>query len=322
MKVLVTGGAGFIGSHLVRELLEQGHDVRVVDNFSTGSEANLSSVADEVDTIRGDLRDENVARAAVMGREVVFHQAALPSVPRSVKNPKESVENNVIGTTVLLKEAVDAGVRRFVYAGSSSAYGNCREDPKVETITPRVLSPYAASKLAGESLLQAFYRCYGLETVTTRYFNVFGERQDASSQYSGVIAKFCKGMLAGKGPSIFGDGLQSRDFTYVRNVVRGNVLAATADAEQVAGEIFNVACGGSITLNALVSEINGLLGTELAATYEAERVGDVRHSRADIRKAQRQLKYEPEVTFSEGLKRTLEWYASAPREAVPMRKAS
>ena len=321
MKVLVTGGAGFIGSHLVRALLAAGHDVRIVDNLSTGKQTNLTPVAKEVELVLGDIRDEAVARKSVVGRELIFHQAALPSVPRSVKDPRNSVDNNVLGTVVLLKAAVDAGVRRVIYAGSSSAYGNCAEDPKVETITPRVLSPYAASKLAGESLLQAFSSCYGLETIVTRYFNVFGERQDAASQYSGVIAKFCKCMLANESPVVFGDGLHSRDFTYVGNVVKGNLCAAEADAALVSGEVFNIACGGSITLNNLVDEINQILGAELRPRYEQSRVGDILHSRADIRKAERLLGYKPVLAFSNGLRRTIEWYASDAKDAPLARKA-
>lgn len=321
MNILVTGGAGFIGSHLVNALLAVGHDVRIVDNLSTGKRANLSPVANDVELIQGDIRNEDVARKSVADRELIFHQAALPSVPRSVKDPKNSVDNNVLGTVVLLKAAVDAGVRRVIYAGSSSAYGNCAEDPKVETIVPRVLSPYAASKLAGESLLQAFSSCYGLETIVTRYFNVFGERQDAASQYSGVIAKFCKCMLANESPVIFGDGLHSRDFTYVGNVVAGNLLAADADAELVSGEVLNIACGGSITLNKLVDAINQILGSDLRPRHEPGRVGDIRHSRADIRKAQRLLGYNPGIVFGEGLRRTIDWYASEREKIQLTRKA-
>ena len=321
MNILVTGGAGFIGSHLVHGLLNAGHNVRVVDNFCTGKEENIRAISSEVEVIRGDLRNEEIASKASANIEIIFHQAALPSVPRSVKNPKDSVDNNVLSTVVLLKAAVDAGVRRVVYAGSSSAYGNCKEDPKVETITPRVLSPYAASKLAGESLLQAFNSCFGLETVVTRYFNVFGERQDAASHYSGVIAKFCKCMLVGDSPTIYGDGLHSRDFTYVGNVVSGNMLAGNADASAVSGEIFNIACGGNVTLNSLVEQINSVLGTSIEPFFAPARIGDIQHSRADINKAEKLLGFVPKLSFLEGLTSTIKWYAGTGHHPCELKKA-
>lgn len=308
MNILVTGGAGFIGSHLVRRLLREGHDVCVIDNLSTGKKKNLAEVFSQIKFIEGDLRDERATRDAVQGREIVFHEAALPSVPRSVKDPKTSVDNNVMGTVELLKQSVDAGVRRFIYAGSSSAYGNCASATKAETLVPRVLSPYAASKLAGEGLVQSFGHCYGLETVVTRYFNVFGERQDASSQYSGVIAKFCCLMLAGQTPTIFGDGNHARDFTYIENVVEGNMRVAMSDARSVAGEVFNIACGGSVSLNELVDGINQVLGTAILPTYAAPRTGDIKHSQADIDKARAAVGYIPVVGFLEGLSRTMAWY--------------
>jgi len=237
-----------------------------------------------------------------------------------VKDPKTSIENNVVGTVELLKHAVDAGVRRIIYAGSSSAYGNCKSPLKVESQTPNVLSPYAASKLAGESLLQAFRHCYGIETVVTRYFNVFGERQDAASQYSGVIAKFCRKMLQGESPTIFGDGLQSRDFTYIANVVEGNMLVANSDADQVSGEVFNIACGGCVTLNEVASGINELLGTQFEPSYADPRVGDIKHSQADISKARRCVGFDPAIDFLEGLSRTLAWYQQEFAEAEILEK--
>lgn len=308
MNILVTGGAGFIGSHLVCRLLEEGHAVRVIDNLSTGNIKNLEAYIANIDFQSADLRDVDAVKKAVAGCEVVFHQAAIPSVPRSVKNPVETIENNVLGTVVLLKEAVGAGVRRVVYAGSSSAYGNCDALIKGEQILPRVLSPYAAGKLAGEALLQAFESCYDIETVITRYFNVFGERQDETSSYSGVIAKFSKSMLANKAPVIFGDGTQSRDFTHVDNVVHGNLLAGMCESELAKGEVFNIACGGSITLLDLVKKLNAIMGTDVRPTFASPRDGDIKHSRADIGKAKTQLGYEPVVSFEEGLTRTVTWY--------------
>ncbi len=320
MNILVAGGAGFIGSHLVARLINDGHCVRIIDNLSTGKIDNLCGLLEHVEFIHGDLRHESVVREAVSGIEIVFHQAALPSVPRSVKDPKTSVENNVLGTVELLKQAVDAGVRRFIYAGSSSAYGNCNAELKAESIRPSVLSPYAASKLAGESLLQAFHHCYGLETVVTRYFNVFGERQDASSQYSGVIAKFIRQMIRGEVPTINGDGTHSRDFTYVANVVEGNILAATGQAQSVSGEVFNVACGGNITLCTLVEELNEILERQIEPNFGPPRAGDIQHSRADITKARKLLGYEPMIRFGDGLRKTVHWYCS--RESAPSQLGS
>ena len=320
MKVLVTGGAGFIGSHLVRRLLSDGHDVRVLDNLSTGKLENINDLMNDTEFVKGDMCDEKVASAAVAERELIFHEAALPSVPRSIKNPKESIRNNVIGTVTLLKAAVDAGVRRIVYAGSSSAYGNCESQFKSEDIIPRVLSPYAASKLTGESLLQSFEYCYGIETVVTRYFNVFGERQDATSQYSGVIAKFCQCMLEGQRPTINGDGETSRDFTYIENVVVGNMLAGTVDSKNISGEIFNLACGDNVSLNKLVSEINSILETSLTPHHADPRPGDIRHSQADITKAKQRLGFTPTVPFSIGLRRTIHWYENQMSDVKEKRK--
>jgi len=308
MRTLVTGGAGFIGSHLVRELLARGHEVRVLDDFSTGNRSNLLDVETDVEVYEGDIRDHDLVCTAMEGVECVFHEAALPSVPRSVEDPITSAAVNVVGTTTVLKAAVYTGVRRVVYAASSSAYGNSPERIKREALRPQPLSPYAVTKLAGEYMLQAFASCYPIETVGLRYFNVFGERQDPHSQYSGVIAKFCKMMIRGQRPTIYGDGTTSRDFTYVQNVVYGNMLAACTP--KVSGEVFNIACGDSISLLELVEQLNRILGTSLEPVFGPSRKGDVRLSRADIGKAQEMLGYSPSVDFAIGLSRTLDWYAS------------
>lgn len=310
MRVLVTGGAGFIGSHIAEECLRRGYEVRILDNVATGSRENLRHLLGHVEVFDGDIRDYDLVLRACQGVDSVFHQAALPSVPRSILDPITSMSVNSIGTTTVLKGAVEAGVRRVVYAASSSAYGNAEEAIKSETLTPKPLSPYAVSKLTGEYLLKAFANCYGLQTVGLRYFNVFGERQDPHSQYSGVIARFCKEMLQGQRPTINGDGLTSRDFTYVANAVAANLLAATAP-DYVSGQIMNIACGDSITLLQLVAELNRLLGTDLQPIFAPERTGDVKHSRADIGKASALLGYKPQVDFATGLSRTLNWYRNA-----------
>lgn len=307
MRVLITGGAGFIGSHIVREALVRGYNVRVLDNLSTGHLENLADVDRDVELIIGDIRDSDCVMSAMKGVEVVFHQAALPSVPRSVQDPISTVDVNVMGTAIVLTAAVRAGVRRVVFAASSSAYGNAPEAKKSEALLPHPLSPYAASKLAGEYLLHAFSSCYPIETVGLRYFNVFGERQDPISQYSGVIAKFTSVMLDGKRPVINGDGTISRDFTYVSNVVDANFLAATAPS-RVSGTVYNVACGHSISLTELVQQLNEIIGTDIEPIYGPARPGDIHSSCADISLARRELGYEPTVGFSEGLERTVEWY--------------
>jgi UDP-glucose 4-epimerase len=309
MRVLVTGGAGFIGSHLVRELLARHHEVRVLDDFSTGHRANLQAVEADVECFEGDMRDADLTLRAMQGVECVFHEAALPSVPRSIADPVTSTSVNVMGITTLLKSAVDAGVRRMVYAASSSAYGNVDDRVKSEGLSPRPLSPYAVTKLAGEYMLKAFSHCYGLETVGLRYFNVFGERQDPHSQYSGVIAKFCRQMIQNDRPTIHGSGEISRDFTYVRNVVDANLLAAVSPT-QANGSIFNIACGGNVSLNQLVSHLNSILRTDLSPIYGPDRSGDVLHSCADIRLAKEVLGYQPGVDFATGLQRTVDWYRS------------
>src|ERR1051325_9971032 len=309
MKYLVTGGAGFIGSHLVEELLKRGESVRIADNFSTGKRENLPPSSAGVDLVEGDLADGAVARRAVEGCEYVLHQAALPSVPRSVQDPLTSHRANVDATLQVLLAARDAGIKRVVYAGSSSAYGNAAVLPKREDMKPQPLSPYALQKLVSEQYCQLFTRLYGLETVSTRYFNVFGPRQDPSSPYSGVISVFATALLENRSPTIYGDGEQTRDFTYVANVV-GGVLKACS-APNASGEVINVATGGRISLNELFRSMRALAGGSVEPTYAETRAGDVRDSQADISKARRVLGYEPIVTFEEGLKRTLDWYRSA-----------
>lgn len=307
IKYLVTGGAGFIGSHIVERLVSQGETVRVLDNLSTGALDNVSRHGSQVEFVEGDLRDRSVVADAVRGVEVVFHQAALASVPRSVENPLETHEACVTGTVTLLDACRKAGVRRVVYAASSSAYGNSPTMPKVETHLPEVLSPYAAAKLAGELYLECFAATYGLETVRLRYFNVFGPRQDPNSPYSAVIPLFVAALLEGRTPTIFGDGTQSRDFTYVANVVGANLKGAAAKG--VSGRVYNVACGSSLSVNDLLKKICRLLEVPFAPNYAPPRTGDVLHSWADISAARRDLGYTTEVDLDDGLRRTVEYYA-------------
>ena len=303
---LVTGGAGFIGSHLCEELLRRGHQVRVADDLSTGKRGNL---AKGVEFIEGDLADLAAAKRVVEGCDYVLHQAAIPSVPRSVKDPLTSHRANVDGTVNMLIAARDAGVKRLVFAGSSSAYGDTPTLPKREDMPNGPLSPYALQKVIGEQYLQMFTRLYGLETVTIRYFNVFGPRQDPSSPYSGVISVFATALLEGRPPKIYGNGEQTRDFTYVANVVDGVLRAC--DAPGVSGEIINIATGGRISLNQLFRTMRELIGASVEPTYTDPRTGDVRDSQADISKARRLLGYEPTVSFEEGLRRTVEWYRTS-----------
>jgi UDP-glucose 4-epimerase len=303
---LVTGGAGFIGSHIVGALVDSGKRVRVLDNLSTGKRNNITALVGQIEFIEGDLVNPADVRRAVEGVDVVFHQAALASVPRSVDAPLDTNAACVTGTVTLLDVARQTGVRRVVFGGSSSAYGDQPTPAKHERLLPAPLSPYAAAKLAGEFYCQAFTATYGLETVTLRYFNVFGPRQDPKSQYAAVIPKFITEMLAGRRPTIFGDGKQSRDFTYIDNIVRGNLLAA--DAPAAVGRTINVACGESYDLLQLVEGINRALGTKLQPVFEPARAGDVRESLADISLARELLKYEPTIGFDEGLKRTVEYY--------------
>jgi UDP-glucose 4-epimerase len=299
MNVLVTGGAGFIGSNLVEGLLERGHAVRVLDNFSTGKRENLDTVRDDVELIEGDIRSYHLVQQAVNGVEVVFHQAALPSVPRSVNDPITTDEVNVGGTLNVLEASRMAGVRRVVYASSSSVYGNSPELPKHEGMTPNPLSPYAVSKLAGEHYCRVYASIYGLETVALRYFNVFGPRQDPNSQYSAVIPRFVSLIRQGRRPTVFGDGEQSRDFTFVSNVVRANLLAATVGC--AGGLVLNCACGERTTLNQIIRLVGQFAGRAVAPLYEQPRVGDVQHSLAAIELAREKLGYEPTVSLSEGL---------------------
>jgi len=308
-KYLITGGAGFIGSHLVETLVRRGEKVLVLDNFSTGKLDNLVAVADEIELVSSDVRDEAAVGRAVAGCDVVFHQAALASVPRSVEDPLATHAACATGTLVVLHEARKAGVRRVVYAASSSAYGNQPQPKKRETDLPSALSPYAAAKLAGESYCASFWHSYGFETVALRYFNVFGPRQDPSGPYAAVIPLFIKALLAGQQPVIFGDGLQTRDFTYVENVVQANLRAAEANG--AAGEVFNVGSGAAISLLDLLKELNAILGTGVQPVFQPARAGDVRDSLADISKARKVLGYEPAVHLAEGLKRTVEHYRAA-----------
>lgn len=306
---LVTGGAGFIGSHVVEALVKAGNRVRVVDNFSTGKRANLDGVRDGIDLLEFSITEREPLNEAMQGVDYVFHIAALASVPRSVADPLGSNDNNVTGTLNVLLAARDAGVKRVVYSGSSSAYGDSDAEYKAEDLPAHPLSPYAVAKLAAEHYCQAFSTVYGMETVTVRYFNVFGPRQDPLSTYAAVIPKFITLMLRGEAPQIEGDGLQSRDFTYIDNVVHGNLLACHTPG--VSGEMFNIAVGGNINLLDMVAELNRLLGTHIEPEFVAPRPGDVKHSRASIDKAQRMLGYEPVVSFEDGLARTLAWYTTA-----------
>jgi UDP-glucose 4-epimerase len=308
-KYLVTGAAGFIGRSIAAELLASGESVRGIDNLSTGKRENLAGL-EGMDFIEADINDANACATACRGVEVVFHEAALASVPRSVADPISTNDSNVSGTMQLLVAARDAKVRRVVYAGSSAAYGDAPTLPKHERMLPDPISPYAVSKLTGEYYMKSFYRVYGLETVTIRYFNVFGPYQDPSSQYSGVLAQFTMQMLAGKQPTIFGDGEQSRDFTFIQNVVGANLLAAQAPANQVAGLVFNVATASRITLNEIVKILRRLTGYRGEVKYAPERAGDIKHSLADIDLARKHLGYEVQVDFPEGLRRTVEWYKS------------
>ena len=306
MKILVTGAAGFIGSNLVDGLLGAGHEVRALDNFSTGHRSNLQHVADDIDIVEGDLRSYERVSWAVRGCEAVFHEAAMPSVPRSVQDPLTSSEINVGGTLNVLLAARDAGVRRVVFASSSSVYGDAPGFPRVETQATSPLAPYAVSKLAAEQYCRVAHLVYGLETVCLRYFNVFGRRQDPFSQYSAVIPKFIIMMGDAVAPTIYGDGTQSRDFTHIDDVIVANLLAL--DAPAAAGGIYNIACGRQVSVNHLVAELNGILGTELEADYVASRPGEVKHSCADVDRAQRELGFHASVEFAEGLRRTIEAY--------------
>jgi len=305
---LITGIGGFIGSSLARALLARGAQVRGIDNFATGRRENLAEILDRIDFREADILDLDAMKQACAGVDYVLHQAAIPSVPKSVLDPLASNRANVDGTVNVLVAARDAKVKRVVYAASSSAYGDTPTLPKHEGMTPNPISPYAVAKLASEHYMISFYRCYGLETVALRYFNIFGPRQDPSSPYSGVLAKFITLMLRGEQPTIFGDGEQSRDFTYIDNAVEANLLACDAPASDAAGQVFNIATGRRITLKETVKMLQRLTSYSGEAKFAPERGGDIKHSLADISKAEVHLRYRPKVNFEEGLRRTVDWY--------------
>jgi nucleoside-diphosphate-sugar epimerase len=305
---LITGIGGFIGSSLARALLARGEQVRGVDNFSTGNRKNIAELLDRIDFRDTDILDLDAMHKACAGVDYVLHQAAIPSVPKSVLDPLASNRANLDGTVNVLVAARDAKVKRVVFAASSSVYGETPTLPKRESMTPDPISPYAVAKLASEHYLISFYRCYQLETVALRYFNIFGPRQDPSSPYSGVLAKFITIMLRGEQPAIYGDGEQSRDFTYIDNAVEANLLACKAPAAQAAGQVFNVATGRRVSLNETFKLLQGLTSYSGQPKYEPERGGDIKHSLADISKAEAAIGYKPKVDFEEGLRRTVEWY--------------
>jgi len=312
---LITGVAGFIGSSLARAALAQGDRVRGIDNLSTGKRDNVADVSGQIDFREADLLDLDAVHDACRGVDYVFHEAAIPSVPKSVLDPLGSNRANVDATVHLLIAAKDAKVKRVVYAASSSAYGDTPTLPKHEGMPPNPISPYAVAKLASEYYMKSFYRCYGLETVCLRYFNIFGPRQDPTSPYSGVLAKFVTQMLQGEQPTVFGDGTQSRDFTYIDNVVEANLLAAKAPATQAAGEVFNVATGTRVDLNETFQLLKKIIGYKGELKYAPERAGDVKHSLADLSLTEKHLGYKPKVSFEEGLRRTVEWYKGQQKAA-------
>jgi nucleoside-diphosphate-sugar epimerase len=310
-KYLITGVAGFIGSALVESLVERGEDVRGVDNFVTGKRTNIEPLLNKMDFREADLRDAAAMRAACEGVEIIFHEGALPSVPRSVKEPAPSHDCNINGTFTLLEAARAAGVRRIIYAASSSAYGNQPGMPRHESMTPAPIAPYAVQKLTGELYMKSYWQVYGVETACLRYFNIFGPRQAPDSPYSGVMAKFILQMMRGERPTIFGTGEQGRDFTYIANAVSANLLAAAAPKEKIGGGTFNVACGGRHTLNETYGLLASLLDFPHPAQYGPPRLGDITDSEADISAAREAFGYEPVVGFEEGLKRTVDWYRGA-----------
>jgi len=303
---VVTGGGGFIGSHIVEELLRRNEIVRVIDNFSTGKWENIEPFEGGAEIIEADIAEGKNLPRFLEGADYVIHQAAIPSVPKSILDPVKSHHANVNGTLQLLNASREANVKRVVYASSSSVYGDSPTLPKHEGMMPNPLSPYGAQKLFAEIYCQVFSRAYGLETVSLRYFNVFGPRQDSTSQYSGVLALFIAAVLQNKRPTIYGDGLQSRDFTYVQNVVEANLQACTVPV--VAGQVFNVACGDRITVNSMLHQINKITGKDIAPIYADSRPGDIKHSQADITRAKEHLEYQPKISFEEGLRNTIEWY--------------
>ncbi len=307
-KYLITGGAGFIGCNLVRFVLDKGHDVVVVDNYATGKKENLADVADRIEMIEGDIRCRETMDRAVDGVAAIFHEAALGSVPRSVEDPVTSHDVNVTGTVTVLEAARAAGVKRLIFAASSSAYGDQEQSPKHEQMVPRPISPYAANKLACEAYLLAYAKAFGMETLGLRYFNVFGPYQDPCGAYAAVIPAFVSKMLRGERPTVFGDGGQTRDFCYIANVVHANWLAATAPAEACGGQVMNIACNYKTSLNQILDQLRTLLDTDVQAVYEDTRAGDVRHSLADYSLATATIGYEPQVYFEEGLNRAIDWY--------------
>ena len=303
---LVTGAAGFIGSHLAHRLLEEGHSVRALDNLSTGRIENLGPIRDRIELIEADMCDPEVCHLACRDMEVVLHQAAIPSVPKSVDHPAQSHAANATGTLNLLIAARDAGCRRFIMAASSSAYGDTEVSPKVETLVPNPMSPYAVAKLAAEHYCRAFYQCYGLQTLALRYFNVFGSRQDPNSEYAAAISAFVTAILKDRPPTVYGDGEQTRDFTYIEDVVQAN-FKAVAVAE-TKGQVINIGTGAQISVNTVIQKINELLGKNVQPNHVDPRPGDVRHSLADIRLAGELIGYEPTVHFAEGLQKSIEYY--------------
>jgi nucleoside-diphosphate-sugar epimerase len=305
-RFLVTGGAGFIGSNICKRLVSQDCFVRVVDNLLTGKRSNLNDIIDKIEFIEADMGDNEVAREAMQGIDVVLHQGALPSVPRSIEDPALTHKHCVDATFTLLLAARDAKIKRFVYASSSSAYGDSPTLPKIETMVAEPLSPYAAAKLAGEYYCKVFYTVFGLETISLRYFNIFGPYQDPTSQYAAAIPAFVMAILKDRRPTVYGDGQQSRDFTYVDNVVEANLLAARA--KKAKGEVVNIACGKRITINAIIELVNELVGKDIKPTYAAPRPGDVKHSLAGIGLAKKVIGYKPVVDFRSGLKKAIQWY--------------
>jgi UDP-glucose 4-epimerase len=314
-KYLITGIAGFIGSSIARAVLAQGDEVRGIDNLSTGQRENLTGILHQIDFREADLLNLDAVHDACRGVDYIFHEAAIPSVPKSVLDPLGSNRANVDGTVHLLVAAKDARVNRVIYAASSSAYGDTPTLPKHEGMIPNPISPYAVAKLASEYYMTSFYRCYGLETVCLRYFNIFGPRQDPTSPYSGVLAKFITQMLAGEQPTIFGDGTQSRDFTYIDNTVQANLLAAKAPSAQAAGQVFNVATGERFDLNQTFQLLKKIIGYQGDIKYAPERAGDVKHSLADLSRTEKHLGYKPKVNFKEGLRRTVDWYRGQQKAA-------
>ena len=314
MRYLVTGGAGFIGSNTVDELVRRGHSVVVLDDLSSGKEDNLAESRNKITFIKGSITDIEVVRKAMHEAEYVLHLAARTSVPRSVKDPIETNRINIDGTLNVLVAAKELRVKRVVFAASSSAYGETPTLPKVETMQPQPISPYGVTKFVGELYSQTFGRCYGLENASLRYFNIFGPRQDPSSPYSGVLAKFCTAFLEDTQPVVFGDGEQTRDFTFVENAVQANLLAC--EAANVSGKVFNVGVGGRVSLNSVLRELAKITGKTLEAKYEPPRDGDIRDSQADISQAQELLGYDPQVSFEEGLASTFQWYRETHTKAV------